>query len=135
MVDIDRFYEMLDEICEEFPDDFFRELHYGVQLSEDIKLSPHAEDGDLVILGEYSRSLHGNKITIFYGSFEEACGSLSEEELYERLREVVRHEFRHHMENLAGIFGEDSLDREDKEELKDYVQSRKKNKQKKTQSD
>ena len=48
MVDIDRFYEMLNEVCEELPDDFFRELHYGVQLSEEYKLSPYAENGDLV---------------------------------------------------------------------------------------
>jgi len=126
MVDIDRFYEMLDEVCEELPDDLFRELHYGVQLSEDFKCSPYADEGDLVILGEYNRSLHGNKITIYYGSFENACSGMSDEELYEKLREVVRHEFRHHMENLAGIYGADSLDHEDREVLKDYVQSRKK---------
>ena len=49
MVDIDRFYEMLNEVCDELPDDFFRELHHGVHLSEDYKPSPYAENGDMVV--------------------------------------------------------------------------------------
>ena len=124
MVDIDRFYEMLDEVCAELPDDFFRDLHYGVQLSEEFKLSPYAENGDLVIMGEYNRSRQGNKITIYYGSFERMCGWMTEDQLRERLRGVVRHEFRHHLENLAGVYGADSLEHEDKEELKDILYAR-----------
>lgn len=124
MVDIDRFYEMLDEVCAELPDDFFRDLHYGVQLSEEFKLSPYAENGDLVIMGEYNRSRQGNKITIYYGSFERMCGWMNEDQLRERLRGVVRHEFRHHLENLAGVYGADSLEHEDKEELKDILYAR-----------
>ena len=57
---------MLNEVCEELPDDFFRDLHYGVQLSEDLKMSPLDRDGTLVIMGEYNRSKHGNRITIYY---------------------------------------------------------------------
>ena len=128
MVDIDRFYEMLDEVCGELPDDFFRELHYGVQLSEAFKASPYAENDDLVIMGEYSRSRQGNKITIYYGSFARTCSWMSEEQLKDKLRGVVRHEFRHHMENLAGMYGADSLEHEDIEELKDMVFARSKNK-------
>ena len=124
MVDIDRFYEMLDEVCGELPDDFFRELHYGVQLSEEYKLSPYAENEDMVIMGEYSRSRQGNKITIYYGSFAHTYGWMSEEQLKDRLRGVVRHEFRHHMENLAGMYGADSLEHEDREEIKDMVYAR-----------
>jgi len=124
MVDIDRFYEMLDEVCGELPDDFFRELHYGVQLSEAYKPSPYAENDDMIIMGEYSRSRQGNKITIYYGSFARTCSWMSEEQLKDRLREVVRHEFRHHMENLAGVYGADSLEHEDREEIKDMVFAR-----------
>ena len=132
MVDIDRFYELLNEVCEELPDDFFRELHYGVQLSEEYKPSPYAENGDLVIMGEYTRSGRGNKITIYYGSFARTCGWMSEDQLKDRLRGVVRHEFRHHMENLAGMYGADSLEHEDIEELKDMVSARSKRKGKDT---
>jgi hypothetical protein len=66
MIDIDRFYVMLNEVCEELPDDFFRELHYGVHLSEECKSSPYADDGSMIIMGEYNRSNRGNKITIYY---------------------------------------------------------------------
>ena len=120
MIDIDGFYEMLMEVCDELPDEFFRELHCGVHLSEEYKLSPYAKGDDLVIMGEYHRSPRGNMITIYYGSFEKTCGWMTEEQLKEKLRGVVRHEFRHHMENLAGMYGADSLEHEDNEELKRY---------------
>lgn len=124
MIDIDSFYEMLNEVCDELPDDFFRELHYGVQLSEEYKPSPYAENGDMVIMGEYTRSRQGNKITIYYGSFARTCGWMSEEQLKERLRGVVRHEFRHHLENLGGVYGADSLEHEDREEIRDMIYAR-----------
>ena len=124
MIDIDRFYEMLNEVCEELPDDFFRELHYGVHLSEECKFSPYADDGSMIIMGEYNRSNRGNKITIYYGSFARTCSWMNEEQLKNRLREIVRHEFRHHMENLAGMYGADSLEHEDREEIKDMIYAR-----------
>ena len=121
MVDIDRFYELLNEVCEELPDDFFRELHYGVHLSEECRYSPYADDGSMVIMGEYTRSNNGNKITIYYGSFAQTCGWMSEEQLKGKLRATVRHEFRHHMENLAGVYGADSIEHEDREEIRKMI--------------
>ena len=121
MVDIDRFFELLTEVCDELPDDFFRELHQGVILSEATKISPHARNNDLVIMGDYRRSQYGNQITIYYGSFCRSYGGADEKYLKERLREVVRHEFRHHMENLAGMYGRDSLEHEDKVQLRKYL--------------
>ena len=121
MIDIDRFFELLKEVCDEFPDDFFRELHQGVMLSEETKISPHARNNDLVIMGEYTRSRYGNKITVYYGSFARTYGGASEEFLKDRLRDVVRHEFRHHMENLGGVYGRDSLEYEDKVQLRQYL--------------
>ena len=123
MTDIDCFFEMLKEVCDELPDEFFRELHHGVQLAEEAKISPHARADDLVVMGEYHRSYLGNKITIYYGSFVRTCSHLSGDQLKDRLREVVRHEFRHHMENLAGMYGRDSLEHEDREELRRYLRS------------
>ena len=121
MTDIDSFFDILKEVCDELPDEFFRELHHGVQLAEELKISPYARDGDLVIMGEYHRSYLGNKITIYYGSFARTCAGMTDEELKDRLREVVRHEFRHHMENLSGMYGRDSLEHEDREELRRYL--------------
>ena len=77
-----------------------------------------------MIMGEYSRSGQGNKITIYYGSFASTCWWMTEEQLKDKLREVVRHEFRHHMENLAGMYGADSLEHEDIEEIKSMVYAR-----------
>ena len=121
MIDIDEFYELLEEVCDELPDDFFKDLHNGVILSEEVKISPHAKANDLIIMGEYTRSRYGNQITIYYGSFARACSCMDREALKERLRGVVRHEFRHHMENLGGMYGHDSLEYEDKVELKNYL--------------
>ena len=121
MVDIDRFFELLTEVCDELPDEFFKELHQGVILSEDLKVSPHAKNNDLFIMGEYRRAYYGNQVTIYYGSFERMFPNADEDEIKERLREVVRHEFRHHMENLSGMYGADSLEREDQKQLRQYL--------------
>ena len=121
MVDIDRFFEILTELCDELPDEFFRELHQGVLLSEELKISPHARSDDMFIMGEYRRAYYGNQITIYYGSFARAYPNLDEEELKNRLRETVRHEFRHHMEHLSGMYGVDSLEREDQIQMRRYL--------------
>lgn len=121
MVDIDRFFEILTDVCNELPDEFFRELHHGIVLDEGMKISPHATENDLVIMGEYQRTRIGNRIVIYYGSFERLCLHYTEDQLKDRIREVVRHEFRHHMENRAGMHGKDSLEQEDKEQLRMYL--------------
>ena len=123
MIDIDRFYELLTEVCDELPEDFFRELHQGVVVSEETKISPYAKKGDMLIMGEYRRSRYGNQITIYYGSFAQSYPHADENFIRARLREVVRHEFRHHMENLSGMYGRDSLEYEDQEQLKKYLSS------------
>jgi predicted Zn-dependent protease with MMP-like domain len=121
MVDIDRFFEILTELCDELPEEFFHELHQGVLLSEQIKISPYARSDDMFIMGEYRRAYYGNQITIYYGSFARAYPNLDEEALRNRLRETVRHEFRHHMEHLSGMYGADSLEREDQIRLRRYL--------------
>lgn len=130
MVDIDRFYEILKEVCAELPEDFFRELHHGVHLAEECRYSPYDKDGSMIIMGEYSRNSLGNKITIYYGSFVRTCGWMDEQQLRDRLREVVRHEFRHHMEHLGGVYGADSLEHEDREEIREMVRAREEKSQK-----
>ena len=121
MIDIDEFHEILNEVCDELPEDFFRELHQGVILEEGGKISPHAKSDDLIILGEYRRARYGNQITIYYGSFAKSFPYSDREFIRNKLREVVRHEFRHHMENLGGMYGRDSLEYEDKVSLREYL--------------
>ncbi len=121
MIDIDEFFEILTEVCNELPEDMFRDLHLGVILEEGVRISPHAKNNDLVIMGEYTRTGHGNKIVIYYGSFVRSFPMRDREYVKDRLREVVRHEFRHHMENLSGMHGVDSLEYEDKVQLRKYL--------------
>lgn len=121
MIGIDEFTELVEEACEELPEEFFVDLHQGVIVSEDLKISPHARNNDLIILGEYRRSRYGNQITIYYGSFARSFSFQDVEFLRNKIREVVRHEFRHHMENRSGMYGKDSLEYEDKVELDQYL--------------
>ena len=122
MTDINTFFELLVEVCNELPDEFYKELHRGVIVSERTESAPICDE--LTVLGQYHRSYFGNQITIYYGSFMKLYPHVSEEFLKEKLREVVRHEFRHHLENLAGIYGKRSLGYEDDEMIRRYLRQR-----------
>lgn len=111
---IDEVHRILDEISEELPPAFFRELNEGVVLLPQLKLHPESRDRDkLYIMGQYVRSITGRHIIIYYGSFERVYGNLSEEALKKRLRDTLIHEFTHHMESLAGEKGLEIKDDED----------------------
>lgn len=115
---IDRVHEMLEEISEEIPEKFFEKLNEGVILLPNVKLHPQGLANDLYILGEYHRSITGNRITIYYGSFKKTCFHLSEERLREKLKHTLLHEFTHHMEAQAGERG---LEKADRRYLQRYV--------------
>jgi len=118
MISIDRMHEMLEEIAESFPQEFYEELNGGICLLPDVKHSPYARAGDLYILGEYHRDVMGRYIYIYYGSFARVHRHLSEPELYEQLRSTVAHEFTHHLEDLSG---ERDLEIQDEEDLAEYL--------------
>ncbi|MCD7745435.1 MAG: metallopeptidase family protein [Lachnospiraceae bacterium] len=107
------------EIADTFPADFYRELNGGIIVKEQELIHPEARRGDLFVMGEYHRDYYlGRFIVIYYGSFRRCCGSFSEEALREKLRKVLLHEFRHHLESLAG---ERDLEIEDAVNLSRYV--------------
>lgn len=115
---IDRVHEMLEQISDEIPQDFYKDLNGGVVLVDHAK--KHAEtrpDYPLYIMGEYQRSAIGRQIIIYYGSFKNAYPHLSEKRLYDRLKETLLHEFTHHLENLAGERG---LEIKDAERINSY---------------
>lgn len=115
---MEEFLELLDEISGEMPEEFFQELNGGVILQPECRVHPEAFNEDLVILGEYRRDRQlGRYIVIYYGSFMKLYGSLSRERLYKRLRKTLLHEFRHHLEGLAG---EKGLEVEDAVQLAKY---------------
>ncbi len=94
---------MLDEIVETLPKDFFRDLNGGIHAVEQAKPHPKAVGDDLYILGEYYNSRQmGRSIIIYYGSFIRIYGNRSHEFIRNRLRKNVLHEFRHHLESMAG---------------------------------
>lgn len=114
---IDEVEEILEEICESIPSYAFDHLNGGIILSEDKKYHEESREDDLLIMGEYQRSILGNMIKIYYGSFMEMYRYSSRERLKEKLEEVLLHEFTHHLEFLANEWG---LVIEDKKFLEEY---------------
>ena len=114
---IDEVQEMLEEICESIPSYAYEHLNGGIILTEEAKYHEEAYAEDLVIMGEYQRSMLGNMIKIYYGSFMDMYRFSSRETLREKLEEVLLHEFTHHLEFLANEWG---LVSEDKKFLEEY---------------
>lgn len=121
MISYHRVGDILDMLAEELPPEFYRELSGGILLTREKKASPHGDD--LTIMGEYIVSPSGRMIKIYYGSFEEMYGWMDEEQLTEQLREVLRHEFTHHIESLAGERG---LEIKDEQQLQEYYRQKEK---------
>lgn len=122
MVSLEQFHEMLEAAAEELPEELYERLNGGVLLMPGSKLSKHAVDADLYTLGEYQYStVMGSRIVLFYGSFKRVFGHCSPEELMGHVRDTLRHEFRHHLEHLAG---ERDLELEDEEALRRYYEEK-----------
>lgn len=121
MISYEAMGQMLDELAEELPQEFFTELNGGILLLPQEEMHPKSRDNDLYVLGRYYRSSDmGNHIKIYYGSFARLYGNSPEEKLREELRKTLRHEFRHHLEGLSGERG---LEVEDEEYISQYLQS------------
>ncbi|MDR1688567.1 MAG: metallopeptidase family protein [Clostridiales bacterium] len=121
MVSFDEAAQMLDEIAGEFPAEFYKELNGGINLLPDTKMHPQAgDDGALYIVGEYFRDLRGlgRYINIYFGSFEFLYGSYPKARQKAELRRILRHEFTHHIESLAGERGLEIKDFQDLERYK-----------------
>jgi len=118
MVTVDEMKGMLDEIAAELPEDLFLQLNGGIILLPEVKMHPQRVNNDLYILGEYHHEGNlGRFIVIYYGSFMRVYGNLPREELKEKLTGTIKHEFRHHLEDMAG---ERDLEIEDAQYLEEY---------------
>lgn len=119
MITIDEAQEMLDEIAEGLPQEFYKELNGGILLLPDVKVSEYARKDDLYIMGEYVRSgVMGRLIYIYFGSFERVYGHLPQNAFKAQLRETLLHEFTHHLESLAGERG---LEKKDEASMNKYL--------------
>ena len=103
MISIEEVEEMLDEIAESLPEEFYYKLNGGILLLPQAETHPKGNKKDIYVLGQYHYSSSmGRYIAIYYGSFMEVYGDLSKEKLYEELKKTLIHEFTHHIESLAG---------------------------------
>ncbi len=117
---------LLDEIAEELPLELYKDLNGGILLLNQIKLHEKSIDDDLYVLGEYRyEGFMGRYIVIYYGSLKKIYGHLSRDKFKEKLRKVVKHEFIHHLESMAG---EKDLEIEDNLKLKKYLKRKDKRK-------
>lgn len=119
MITIDEMQDMLEEITEEVPEAFFKDLNGGILLLPEAKLSKEARHNDLYTLGEYvSDHSMGRYIIIYYGSFSKLFKDASIRSMRRQLRETLFHEFTHHLERLAGERG---LEIKDQEQMERYL--------------
>lgn len=117
---IDEMHEILNDLADELPEVFFRELTGGISLAQQVKYNPQGVNNDLYILGTYHRGGGmGRYITIYYGSVMAVYGHCPKEAIQAELRKVLRHEFRHHIESLAG---EKGLELEDERRIQAYLE-------------
>lgn len=122
MASIDEVQIILDEIAEELPPEIYRDLNGGIVLLPQVKMHKKSVDDDLYVMGEYrNERISGRYIVIYYGSVEKIYSTLSRDRLKKRLKTVVKHEFVHHLESLAG---ERQLEIEDEQKITEYLKSK-----------
>lgn len=122
MATIEEVQAMLDEIAMEFPQDFYKDLNGGIILLPQLKLHKKSIEDDLYVMGEYrNERVAGRYIVVYYGSIDKLYGSLSPTRLKNKLRSVVKHEFLHHFESLAG---ERDLEIEDERQIQKYLRDK-----------
>ena len=119
---LERFSEIVEEEMALLPEYVFEELNGGVLVDESVNMHPGSLHDDLYILGTYtSGGIPGKQVTLYYGSFVMTMGGASEESYRAQIRETLRHEFLHHLETRAGLFGKESLIEEDRERMIRYL--------------
>ena len=121
MISYEEMGQMLDELAEELPQEFFTELNGGIILLPQAEMHPKSKNNDLYVMGRYYNSSDmGRRIEIYYGSFARLYGNSSPDRLRQELRKTLRHEFRHHLEGLSGERG---LEVEDEVYIAEYLRS------------
>ena len=113
--------DLLDEMAEEFPQEFYAELNGGISLLPEAREDPEGED--LYIMGEYCNDMMGRYIVLYYGSFAALARQedWTQEDWEDELYTTLSHEFTHHIEGLAGERG---LEIRDELEMEQYRRDR-----------
>ena len=107
MLTFDQAGELLDEMAEAFPEEFYRVLNWVILLLPEAMPDPDFPDEELYIMGEYCDDQMGRYINLYYGSFAALAGmeGWTDEEWEDELYTTLAHEFTHHIEGLAGERG------------------------------
>ena len=113
--------DLLDQMAEEFPEEFYRDLNGGISLLPQAVEDPAGEA--LYIMGEYCNDMMGRYINLYYGSFAALAEqeNWTEEDWEDELYTTLSHEFTHHVEGLAGERG---LEIKDEWELEQFRRER-----------
>ena len=121
MISIEEYRNIISELMDELPKEFFRDLSGGVIVSEALVIPDYARADDLYTLGQYQVASGIRQIIMFKGSFDRAYPRADAARAKELLRGILRHEFRHHLEFLGGIHNSSSLEAEDERERQAYL--------------
>ena len=121
MISLEEYKDIISELLDELPSEFFRELSGGVIVSEDVMVPDYARGDDLYTLGQYEVAYGIRQIIMYKGSFDRAYPRADAEEARDLLRGILRHEFRHHLEFLGGIHNSSSLEAEDERKKQAYL--------------
>ena len=121
MISFEEYRDIVSELMDELPDEFFRELSGGVVASEATVIPNYAQGNDLFTLGTYQIFSRVRQITMYKGSFDRVYPQADESQAKEILRGVLRHEIRHHLESLGGIHDASSLEASDEREKQAYL--------------
>ena len=121
MISIEEYRQIISELMDELPDEFFRELSGGVIVSEALVIPDYARGNDLYTLGQYQVFSGMRQITMFKGSFDQVYPQANAAEARIILRGILRHEFRHHLESLGGVHNSSSLEAEDELKKQEYL--------------
>ena len=121
MITTEQYNHIITELLDELPEDFFRELSGGVIVSEAMVIPDYAQGNDLYTMGQYQIYSGIRQIVMFQGSFNSAHPNVDLFEAKNLLRGILRHEFRHHLEFLAGIHNSSSLEAEDERMKWEYL--------------
>ena len=119
----DEFTAIAEEELKKLPPYVQNDLNGGVVADTGTYLHPARLADDLYILGTYSTDpIMGKQIVLYYGSFRTILGNADENTYRRQIRETIRHEFLHHLETQAGLFGKGTLIEKDVEKMGRYYQ-------------
>ena len=104
MISLEEYTQIVSELLDELPEEFFRGLSGGVIVSEALSVPDYARGNDLYTMGVYQIYSGIRQITMYKDSFDRVYPQAGPEEARVILRGVLRHEFRHHLESMGGRY-------------------------------